>query len=60
MKSVGIATALLLAILATVEAKPGKVPTATTPATTFNDIVKEPPDAKFCYVYGQCQVVSTC
>ena len=57
MKSVGIVIALLLAILATVEAKPGKV--LTTPATTFNDIVIEPPDTTFCYVYGQCQVVSS-
>ena len=56
MKSVGIAIALLLAILATVEAKPAKA----TPATTFNDIVIEPPpDTTFCYVYGQCQVVSS-
>ena len=39
MKSVGIALAVLLTILAAVEAKPGKVPTAPSPATTFNDVV---------------------
>ena len=60
MKSVGIVIALLLSILASVEAKPGKIPTATSPVTTFNDIVIAPPDMTFCYVYGQCQVVSTC
>ena len=55
VKIVGIVIVLLLAILATVEAKRAKA----TPATTINDNVIEPPDTTFCYVYGQCQVVSS-